>query len=129
MQGETSMMFSNLVAALPHLSSGRFRALGVSSLKRSTLAPQIPTVAESGLPGYEVLQYYSLVAPAGTPEPIIRRLADEITRHFATPDTQRQLAAEGTEVSVAPPETLAQIHSREIARWSALIARLGISQD
>ena len=129
MQGETSMMFSNLIAALPFISTGRFRALGVTALQRTALAPEIPTIAESGLPGYEVLQFYSLVTPTGTPEHAIKRLTEEINKRFATPETRRLLAAQGTEINLGTAAELAALHAREIAKWGALIKQLGISAE
>ena len=129
MQGETSLMFSNLIAALPFINTGRFRALGVTTLQRTALAPEIPTIAESGLPGYEVLQFYSLVTPAGTPEHAIKRLTEEISKRFATPETRRLLAAQGTEINLGNAAELAALHAREIAKWGALIKQLGISAE
>ena len=126
MQGECDLMFSNFVTVLPHVTLKRVRSLGVSTARRTVLAPEMPTIAESGLPGYEVLQYYAIVAPAGTAENIIRRLHDEITKHFPTPAARRQLASQGAEVQVAAPAELASLNAREIARWTALIHQLGI---
>ena len=129
MQGECDLMFSNFVTVLPHVMLKRVRSLGVSTARRTVLAPEMPTIAESGLPGYEVLQYYAIVAPAGTAENIIRRLHDEITKHFPTPAARRQLASQGAEVQVATPAELASLNAREIARWTALIHQLGIQPD
>lgn len=129
MQGECDLMFSNFVTVLPHVMLKRVRSLGVSTARRTVLAPEMPTIAESGLPGYEVLQYYAIVAPAGTAENIIRRLHDEITKHFPTPAARRQLASQGAEMQVAAPAELASLNAREIARWTALIHQLGIQPD
>jgi tripartite-type tricarboxylate transporter receptor subunit TctC len=129
MQGESALMFSNFIAALPHVKSNRVRSLGISTARRSVLAPEMPTIQESGLPGYEVLQYYSVVAPAGTAGNIIQRLHDEITKHFRVPATQRQLASQGAEIQVSTPAELAIITAREIAKWSALIHKLGIQSE
>ena len=129
MQGETSLTFSNLMVALPFIASGRFRALGVTALQRSALAPELPTLAEAGLNGYEVLQFYSLVAPASTPEPVVRRLHEEIVKRFATVETQKLLAAQGTEISLGNAQELARLHAREIAKWSALIKQLNITAE
>ena len=129
MQGECDLMFSNFVTVLPHVMLKRVRSLGVSTARRTVLAPEMPTIAESGLPGYEVLQYYAIVAPTGTAENIIRRLHDEITKHFPTPAARRQLASQGAEMQVAAPAELASLNAREIARWTALIHQLGIQPD
>ena len=129
MQGETDLMFSNLVVALPHVASRRFRTLGVSTLQRSELVPQIPTIAESGLPGFEVLQFYSLVAPAGTSDAIICRLNEEIVKRFPAAETRRQLAAQGAEIKVSTPAELAALNAREAAKWGAVIKQIGIKPE
>ncbi len=126
MQGETDLMFSNLLVSLPHVKSHRFRALGGSMLRRSALAPQTPTIDESGLPGFELLQFYSLVAPSGTSESIIHRLHDEILNRFPTAETRRYLTAQGTEISISTPAELAALNARETAKWNRVIQQAGI---
>jgi tripartite-type tricarboxylate transporter receptor subunit TctC len=129
MQGETDLMFSNYVTALPHVNMHRFRALGVSTLQRSALAPQTPTIAESGLPGFEVLQFYSVAAPAGTHDAIIRRLNDDIVKRFPSDETRRLLAAQGAEIRTSTPVELAALHTRETAKWNIVIKQAGIQPE
>jgi len=129
MQGETDMMFSNLVAALPHIGSGRLRSLGVTSARRSVMVPNIPTIAESGLPGFEVVQYYSVVAPAGTPATIVSRLNKEIARQMPAPEVRKVLQAQGTEVAVSTADDLSRLIAAEIEKWAAVIRNAGIKPD
>jgi tripartite-type tricarboxylate transporter receptor subunit TctC len=126
MQGETDLMFSNLVVALPLVATQRVKTVGVSTLQRSALVPQLPTIAESGLPGFEVIQFYSLATPAGAAEAIIRRLHDEIQKRFPASETHKQLAAQGAEIKVSTPVELALLNARETAKWNAVIKQAGI---
>ena len=129
MQGETDFMFSNFLSSLALVKSGRLRALGVTSLKRSALVPELPTVDESGLRGFEMQQFYSLLAPAGTNRDIIARLNQEIVSRLPSADTKRRLAAEGTEVMVTTPDDLARILSSQTAKWGKIIRQAGIKAD
>jgi tripartite-type tricarboxylate transporter receptor subunit TctC len=128
-QGETDLMFANLLPAMPLIKSGRVRALGIASLTRSSLLPELRTLHESGLPGFDVQQYYSLVAPAGTSGEIVGRLNEEISRHFQAPDVKSRLAADGSEVRVSTPAELEKLIISEIAKWSQAIKRAGIKSD
>jgi tripartite-type tricarboxylate transporter receptor subunit TctC len=123
--GETDLMFCNLLPAVPFLKMGRVRALGIASLKRSMLLPDVPTLHESGLPGFDVQQYYSLVAPAGTSGEIVSRLNEEIARHFQSPDVNSRLAADGSEVQVSTPAELEKLIVSEIAKWTRTIRQAG----
>ena len=129
MQGETDLMFSNLVAALPHVASGRARAIGISSAKRSSLAPNVPSLDESGLPGFDVTQIYCIAAPAGTPEAIVKRLNEEIARRIPSPETRKQLEADGTEVAVSSPQEIRALISSEIAKWTRIVRAAGIKAE
>ena len=128
-QGETDLMFCNLLPAVPLLQMSRVRALGLASLKRSTLLPDVPTLHESGLPGFEVQQYYSLVAPAGTSGEIVSRLNEEIARHFQSPDVKSRLAGDGSEVRVSTPAELEKLIVSEIAKWTRTIREAGIRPE
>ncbi len=128
-QGETDLMFSNFVAAVPYMNSGRIRVLGISSPKRSSLAPNIPTIAESGLPGFEVQQVYGVVAPANTPPQIIKRLSDEFAARFPTPETRKILEAQGTEVALSTPEQFGREVAHEIDKWTAIVKKAGIKPE
>ena len=127
--GHIAMMFAPIPAAHGNVSAGALRALGVTSLKRSSLWPDIPTVAETGLPGFEVVQRSTLLAPAGTPRTIIERLNKELNAVLATDEVRRRLAVEGGEpVPGAPEEYTADI-DREEMRWSKLVATIGLKGE
>ena len=121
--GQVQMMFAVPATATPHIKSGKLRALGVSSLKRSPLAPELPTVAESGVPGFEGATWYGVVAPAQTPAPLIAQLHRDIVRALRLPEVQDRLAAQGVEVVGSTPAEFAQFIRSEIPKW-AKAARL-----
>jgi tripartite-type tricarboxylate transporter receptor subunit TctC len=127
--GHIAMMFAPIPAAHGNVSAGMLRALGVTSLKRSNLWPDIPTVAEAGLPGFEVVQRSTLLAPAGTPQPIIERLNRELNAVLATDEVRKRLAVEGGEPVPGAPEEYAADIDREEARWSKLVAAIGLKGE
>jgi tripartite-type tricarboxylate transporter receptor subunit TctC len=129
MAGETDLMFSNVLPALPAIRSGRLRAIGITSLKRSVLLPEVATVAESGLPGFEVEQLYGVLAPAGTPREIVRRLNEEIAKVMQAADTRSRLLADGSEVSVSTPEDFERMIAVEIGKWTKVIKQAGIKEE
>jgi tripartite-type tricarboxylate transporter receptor subunit TctC len=127
--GQVSMMFSQLSSALPHVRSGKLRALGMASLKRSPLLPELPTIAEQGFPGFEAVSWYALMVPAGTPAEVISRLHFETARILKLPDVREKLAGLGADpVGSSPDELAARIRS-ESARWADVIRRQGIKVD
>jgi tripartite-type tricarboxylate transporter receptor subunit TctC len=127
--GHISMMFAPVPAAHGNVSAGMLRALGVTSLKRSNLWPDIPTVAEAGLPGFEVVQRSTLLAPAGTSRNIIERLNKELNAVLATDEVRKRLAVEGGEPVPGAPEEYAADIDREEMRWSKLVAALGLKGE
>ena len=127
--GHIAMMFAPIPAAHGNVSAGALRALGVTSLKRSSLWPDIPTVAETGLPGFEVVQRSTLLAPAGTPRTIIDRLNKELNAVLATDEVRRRLAVEGGEPVPGAPEEYAADIDREEMRWSKLVATIGLKGE
>ena len=127
--GHIAMMFAPIPAAHGNVSAGALRALGVTSLKRSSLWPDIPTVAETGLPGFEVVQRSTLLAPAGTPRTIIERLNKELNAVLATDEVRRRLAVEGGEPVPGAPEEYAADIDREEMRWSKLVATIGLKGE
>jgi tripartite-type tricarboxylate transporter receptor subunit TctC len=126
LQGETQIMFANFVTALPVVRANRVRALGVTSLKRTSLAPEIPTIDESGLRGYEIEQTYSLVAPAGTPAHVVERLNREMVQRLASEDVKQRFAHEGVEVETSTPVALGRLTAEQFAKWSRVIRDAGI---
>ena len=127
--GHIAMMFAPIPAAHGNVSAGLLRALGVTSLKRSSLLPDVPTVAEAALPGFEVAQRSALLAPAGTPHAVIERLNKELNAVLATDEVRKRLALEGGEPIPGPPEAYAADIEREEARWSKLVTAIGLKGE
>jgi tripartite-type tricarboxylate transporter receptor subunit TctC len=119
--GRDEMMFSSIVAILPHVQAGKLRPLAVTSRKRVALLPDVPTVAESGVPGYETSSWYGILAPAGTPAPVVRRLHDEIVKVLAQEDVRKALAGEGAEPVGNTAEEFSEFIRSEKERLGAVI--------
>ena len=118
--GQIAAMFSNALTAKPQIEAGAIRALGVSTRKRSEAMPNLPPIAEAGVPNYEATQWYGLVAPAGTPADIVARLNAEVTQALRTQDMQDKLAGDGAEpVGTTPAEFAAHIKS-ELEKWAGV---------
>ena len=127
--GHIPMMFTPIPTAHGQAESGLLRALAVTSAQRSSLLPDLPTVAESGLPGYEAALRYGLVAPAGTPRAIVERLNKELRLALAAEDVRQRLAADGAEVLPSTPEEYAADIDREEATWSKVVNALGLKGE
>jgi tripartite-type tricarboxylate transporter receptor subunit TctC len=127
--GEVQVMFSNAPPVVPHVKSGKLKALAVTTLQRSVLLPELPTVAASGLPGFEVSSVYGLFAPAGTPAAVIRRLNQEAVRFLARPDVKEKFLAAGVEAIGSSPQALADAMKSEVARMGKLIRDAGIREN
>jgi tripartite-type tricarboxylate transporter receptor subunit TctC len=125
--GRVSMMFENAPGAVSYIKAGKVRALVVTGLKRAAAMPELPTVAESGVPGYESLSWSGFAAPAGTSREIIRRLNRETAAILATSDMRAKLAEQGAEAVGGPPEQFAEHVRAEREKWSGLIRSRGIS--
>ena len=119
--GQVHIMFNSAVSMLPQVRAGRLRALAVTSAKRSPAIPELPTIAESGVPGYEATSWYGILAPAGTPRPVIDRLWQEIAKSVQVPDVRDRLIADGADPAGSPPELFAAHIKRELARWAGVI--------
>ncbi|MFO1268923.1 MAG: tripartite tricarboxylate transporter substrate binding protein [Rubrivivax sp.] len=119
--GQVDAIFTGAPALLPHVKSGRLRALAVSSPVRMAALPDVPTVAESGYPGFEADQWYGVVAPAGTPAERVARLNAEINKALALPDVQQQLAIEGAVPAPGTPKAFGDLIAREIPRWAEVV--------
>ena len=127
--GHVQLLFANLTAALPHMRTGRVRGLAVTGPKRSPQVPDLPTVTESGLPGYVVTSYYGLFAPAGTAAAIVARVNSEIARVMRATEVQASLATEGAEPASSSPEEFGAVIKSEIARWAAVVKTSGLSTE
>jgi tripartite-type tricarboxylate transporter receptor subunit TctC len=124
--GHTSLMFGGLLATVPHIRSGKLRALGVGSLKRNAILPEVPTIAEAGVPGYETINWFGLVAPAGTPPAIIERLHREITTVQDLPEVQKQFDADGATVMRMTPAEFGDYMVADMSKWERIVKEAGI---
>lgn len=127
--GEVQVIFNVITGTLPYARSGKLRALGVSTAKRVEVAPDLPTISESGLPGYEVIAWYNLFAPAGTPRPVITKINAEINRILQQPDVRERLLTLGVIPLSGTPEALGDYLQFEITRWAKLIREAGIKAE
>ena len=128
--GEVQVLFGSVSATVPQIKAGRLRALAVTGLKRSSVLPNLPTLAESGFPGFDVTAWYSFVLPAKTPRAIVMRLFDEAQRVVKLPEVQEALARQGLEIETsASPEELAMQIKTETAEWAKVIQTAGIKAD
>jgi tripartite-type tricarboxylate transporter receptor subunit TctC len=126
MAGQVHAMFANPLSSMPHVKRGRLRALGVTTAKRSKVLPDLPTVAESGVPGYETSTWFGMFAPAGTPAAIVGRLNAELVRICHQPEVIERLAPDGGEPVGSTAEAFAEHLAREIARWRKVVQDAGI---
>jgi tripartite-type tricarboxylate transporter receptor subunit TctC len=124
--GQVQVTMTGWPGAGPHVKAGKLRAIGMSSLIRVPYAPEIPTIAESGVPGFEAVQWYGIVAPAKTPEPIVTRLNREIAGMLNSPDLASYLTNEGALAMRSSPEEFRAYMKSEIARWRKVITDAGI---
>ncbi len=127
--GRVTMMFSPIGVVLPLVREGKLRALAVTSLRRSSAAPELPTIAESGYPGFEVMGWLGLLAPARTPATIVRKLHLETVKALALPDLRAKLADLGLEGIGNSPDEFAAVIKSEIPKWAKVIKESGIKPD
>jgi tripartite-type tricarboxylate transporter receptor subunit TctC len=127
--GEVTLLFSNMLGIMPFVQAGRFRALGVTGVKRVAAAPEVPTIAEAGLPGYEVIGWYGLIAPAGTPKEITARLSAQTAVAMRAPEVAKRFSSEGAEPVGSTPEAFAETISRDIVKWAKVIKASGARVD
>ncbi len=127
--GQTSIMFSNVPTVIQYTRDGRLRPLAVTGARRTPAAPEIPTVAESGVPGYEVTTWYGVAAPARVPRAILDRLNAEIVRAVKSPDVAERLRGSGADPVGSTPEEYTALVQNEIAKWAKVIAAAGIKGE
>ena len=127
--GTLSVAFDNIATAMPHVNAGKLRALAVTSATRSVVAPDVPTMAESGLAGYDISSWQAVFAPAGTPPAIVDRLYTEIARILKTPEMQKRLNDLGLNVSGMPPQELAALVKAEVPRLGKIVKETGARAD
>ena len=127
--GQIQVMFTGVPAVMAQVKAGQLRALAVSSPHRVQAVPELPTVAESGYPGFEADQWYGVVAPANTPPDIIAKLNQQINKSLSSPDIATRLASEGAEATPNPPQVFAELINTEIKRWRTVIEKGGVKVE
>ncbi|MCI3952210.1 MAG: Uncharacterized protein K0R53_1708 [Burkholderiales bacterium] len=127
--GEAQLMFAIMQAGLPHVKSGKLRALAVSGAKRSKSAPKIPTIAEAGVPGYEFVSWNGVHVPAGTPKAVIDRIHAELVKVVGMPDVRERMFGLGMEVAGSTPAELGALVKSDIAKWGKVIKEAGVKVE
>ena len=127
LSGETAVAFNNLFSSLPHIKAGRLRMVAVTTAARWPLLPAVPTIAESGVPGYEILIWNGLVVHAATPQPIVARLHRELTRVLGAPELAALLSGDGSQPLSESPAAFGAFLKSEIAKWSHVVKKAGIT--
>jgi tripartite-type tricarboxylate transporter receptor subunit TctC len=126
MGGQVPVFFANMASGLPHVKTGKVRALAVTGSKRSASAPDLPTIAEAGVPGYEVYEWNSVFAPAGTPADVVARTQAALARALAVPDVKERIAALGGEISGLPPAETAKWLHAQVDKWARVVKESNI---
>ena len=129
MTGETHLMFGSLTSTLPHVRNSRLRGVAVTSLKRSAIVPDMPTVAEAGYPRFEANTWYGLFAPGGTPPALVERLNTEFVKVIGTPEFRSWLMNQGAEVVTSTPEEFAAFVKAEITQYAVLVKKAGMKAE
>jgi tripartite-type tricarboxylate transporter receptor subunit TctC len=127
--GEVDVVFSDMAVVLPHVQAGKLRALAVTSLKPTPLVPGIPSVAESGVPGFEMTSWWGVLGPAGIPQPIVGQLNKELGRILQLADVKKQFATLGVDATTSTPEEFARLIKAEVAKYEKLTAEIGIEKQ
>jgi tripartite-type tricarboxylate transporter receptor subunit TctC len=123
------MMFDLVLTAAPHVRSGAVRGLAVTGAQRSSALPGLPTVAESGIPGYEVSAWFGIFAPAGLPQPVVQRLNAEFVKALQQPDLRQRLASQGAEPLTSTPAEFSAYLRAEIDKWATVVKTAGMKPD
>jgi tripartite-type tricarboxylate transporter receptor subunit TctC len=129
MSGQVTLTFGTSLSVVPHVRSGRLRALATTGAKRSTALPELPTIAEGGVPGYEASLWYGFVGPARIPPEIVKRLNAEIVAVLGMADVRERLTAQGVETQPMTPEEFARLLAADIGRWAKVVERAGIKAE
>jgi len=127
--GDTQFMFDNLANAMAQVKGGKLRALAVTTAKRSPLAPDLPTMAEAGLPGFDISTWFGLFAPAGTPKDIVAKWNADVTRILNSPDVRARFIADGAEPSPSSPEQFSQFIAAELTKYARIVKASGAKVD
>ena len=129
MRGEAALLFENLISVGAHVQSGKLRALAVGATKRSGAMPELPTVAEAGVPGYEMAAWFGVLAPAGTPRPVVTTLHREMANTLKQPEVRERFAKLGAEPVGSSPEEFDALIKSEIAKWGKVVKEAGLKAD
>lgn len=129
MGGEIDMMFHSLHLSIPYIKSGKLRGIGVTTLERSALMPEMPTMNEAGLPGFQVTTWYGVFAPAGTPRDIVAKLNSAILKGIISQETRRRLANQGLEVAGGSPEQFSALINEDLQKWAKVVKQSGAKVD
>ena len=129
MGGEIDVFFDNIPNVLPHLKAGKMKAIAVTGTQRSVLFPTLPTVAESGVPGYEVNVWFGMQLPAGTPKPLVERMNQDIGRVLKEPEIVKRFRDQGVEVIASSPAAFSQLLQSEVAKWTQVIRDANIKVE
>ena len=129
MGGQTDLMFDTMLSSMPHVKAGKLKALAVTSAQRSPIAPELPTVAESGLPGYEAIAWNGLLAPAGTPKEVVARLNAELKKVLEQPEVKQRFEAQGFTASWNTPEAFESFLKSEVDKWDKVVKVSGAKVD
>lgn len=127
--GQIQLMFDNMPSALPMAREGKIRAVAQTGARRSAAAPDVPTVAESGLPGFEATSWFALFAPAGTPQEVVEKIAAEAQRIYKLPEVAERLTTLGLDAVLSSPDELAKYQAAEIAKWAKVVKESGARVD
>jgi tripartite-type tricarboxylate transporter receptor subunit TctC len=129
LSGQVGLMFDNLPSSLPHIQSGALTALGVATPKRAASLPTVPTIAEAGIPGFAVVSWFGILAPAGTPEPVLTKLRGGIDRALDAPDFKERLAQQGAEPFGMPPDAFTALIKTDAAKWAEVVKANNVKID
>jgi tripartite-type tricarboxylate transporter receptor subunit TctC len=127
--GQIQLMFDNMPSSLPLAREGKLRALGQTGAKRSPAAPDVPTIAEQGVPGFEVTSWFAIFAPAGTPKEVVARVNAEALRLYRLPDIQEKLKTLGLDAVLSTPEELGRVQEAEVAKWAKVVKESGAKAE
>ena len=127
--GHVPIMFNSMLASMPHVKGGRLRALGMTSLKRTAAAPEVPTIAEQGMPGFDVSGWYGVLAAAGLPADVLAKLNTEINRGMRDPAVVKRLAGEGVDATNSTPDEFAARVKSEIEKWGKVVRAAGVKAE
>jgi tripartite-type tricarboxylate transporter receptor subunit TctC len=129
MSGEVALVFDPVLTSLPQVKAGRIRALAVTTAKRSSLLPEVPTVAEAGLPGYEAGNWFGIFAPAGTPQAVVDRLNGAINAAMTSPQMKERLQSQGADPLSGTPQQLADLVKSELAKYAKIVKAANIKVE